>query len=87
MPGELRFEDDDDADEEPISLGLPGAYPEAEPQNLGPDERDRDLMDGSWEQRYYAGRQRRRDWSGIMAGLGLLVLLGLLLPAVLVFFR
>lgn len=51
---------------------------------LGPDERDADLLDGSWEQRYYAGRTRQRDWQGITVGLSLLVLLGLLVPTILV---
>jgi len=74
---------EDDEDEEPISLG---AGPRDGP-NLGPDERDRDLMDGSWEQRYYQGRTRKRDWTAIMTGLGLLVLLGMLLPAILVLLR
>ena len=74
----------DDEDDEPISLGGGGAF---DGPNLGPDERDRDLMDGSWEQRYYQGRRRKRDWTAIMTGLGLLVLLGMLLPAILVFFR
>lgn len=55
--------------------------------NLGPDEHDRDLMDGSWEERYYAGRIRSRDWQGVMVGLGLLALLGILIPVFLVIFR
>ena len=55
--------------------------------NLGPDERDRDLLDGSWEQRYYAGRFRQRDWKGVYVGLTLLVLLGLLIPGLVVVFR
>jgi hypothetical protein len=55
--------------------------------DLGPDERDRDLLDGSWEQRYYAGQMRRRDWHGVYVGLTLLVLLGLLIPGLVVVFR
>ena len=74
----------DDEDDEPISLGGGGAWGGPNP---GPDERDRDLMDGSWERRYYQGRTRKRDWTAIMTGLGLLVLLGMLLPAILVLFR
>ncbi len=54
---------------------------------LGPDERDRDLLDGSWEERYYAGRERPRDWSAVGVGLTLLLLIGLLLPALLVVLR
>jgi hypothetical protein len=56
-------------------------------QNLGPDERDRDLMDGSWEDRYYRGLERRRDWRAIYLGISLLVLLAFLIPLILVVFR
>jgi len=55
--------------------------------DLGPDERDRDLMDGTWEERYYSGRRRTRDWRAVGAGLGLLVLLALLIPVIQLFFR
>ena len=88
MPGarfaddEEDFEDDDDA---PISLG--GDDADWDGPDLGPDERDHDLMDGSWEERYYQGRHRTRDWNAIMAALGILVVLGLVLPAIVVFFR
>ncbi|MFN0093376.1 MAG: hypothetical protein ACKVVT_01170 [Dehalococcoidia bacterium] len=51
--------------------------------DLGPDERDRDLMDGSWEDRYYRQEKRGIDWKSIQIGVALLVLLGLLLPLVL----
>lgn len=81
MPGPDTVDDEDD---EPISLGSRNDW---DGPNLGPDEHDRDLMDGSWEQQYYRGRTRKRDWTAIMTGLGLLVLLGMLLPAILVFFR
>ncbi len=51
---------------------------------LGPDERDRDLLDGSWEREYYAGRKRpSRDWNTIGIGIALLVLMGLILPTIL----
>jgi hypothetical protein len=53
-------------------------YPDDEGENLGPDERDRDLMDGSWEDNYYAGRVRTRDWRAITVGLSILVLAALL---------
>ena len=53
----------------------------------GPDERDRDLLDGSWEERYYAGRAHRRDWSAVGVGITLLVLLALVLPILLVALR
>ncbi|MGE5595386.1 MAG: hypothetical protein ACM3S1_05055 [Hyphomicrobiales bacterium] len=70
--------DDDDV----IALG--GGY--GDEPDLGPDERDMDLMDGSWEQQYYAGQQKRRDWHAIQVGLGLLVLIALLIPALMVLF-
>jgi hypothetical protein len=53
----------------------------------GPDERDMDLMDGSWEQKYYTGRQRSVDWNTILVGMGLLALAGMLIPVFLVVFR
>lgn len=49
----------------------------------GPDERDRDLMDGTWEQEYYAGRVKTRNWNAIGAGIAILVLAGLIVPMVL----
>lgn len=55
---------------------------DADELDLGPDERDADLMDGSWEERYYAGRVRARDWRAIGVAISLLVLLGLLVPAI-----
>ena len=74
----------DDFDEEDrIPLG---ADPEAETgPDLGPDERDMDLMDGSWEQRYYSGKQRTRDWNAIGMGIAVLVLVSLIVPMFLVF--
>ncbi len=71
MPAEDRFDDELDG----------GAA------DLGPDERDRDLMDGTWEERYYSGRMRQRDWQGVYVGLALLALLGLVIPALVVVFR
>lgn len=63
-----------------------GADPEAESgPDLGPDERDMDLMDGSWEQRYYSGQARSRDWNTIGMGIALLVLVSLVVPMFLVF--
>lgn len=54
--------------------------------DLGPDERDMDLMDGSWEQRYYAGQQKTRDWGSVLVGVALLALLAMVLPMLLVLF-
>lgn len=51
---------------------------------LGPDERDRDLLDGSWEQEYYARSQRApRDWNAIGVGIALLLVMGMILPTIL----
>ncbi|MBE7520363.1 MAG: hypothetical protein HS107_14075 [Thermoflexaceae bacterium] len=71
MPAEDRFDDE-----------LDGGAPD-----LGPDERDLDLMDGTWEERYYSGRMRQRDWQGVYVGLALLALMGLVIPALVVLFR
>jgi len=46
----------------------------------GPDGR-------SWEQRYYSGRQHTRNWGAITTGIGLLVLISLLVPAIAVVFN
>jgi hypothetical protein len=56
-------------------------YDDADGPNLGPDERDRDLLDGSWEQDYYAGRVRTRDWNAVTIGISLLVLMAMVLGA------
>jgi hypothetical protein len=71
------YDDDDDYEEEP--------FEEDAGPDLGPDERDRDLMDGSWEARYYAGRERTRDWNTIGIGVALILLIAFLLPMFLVF--
>jgi hypothetical protein len=55
--------------------------------DLGPDERDRDLMDGSWEDRYYSGRLRKRDWHTISIGIALLALMGMTVPLLVAFLR
>ncbi len=57
-----------------------------EEENLGPDERDRDLLDGSWEAEHYSGRRKTRDWNTITAAVALLVLIALVVPMLLVFF-
>ena len=63
-----------------------GQSEEDEP-DLGPDERDRDLMDGSWEDSYYAGEVKTRDWNAITAGVSLIVLIAIAIPMLLVFFN
>lgn len=55
--------------------------------DLGPDERDLDLLDGSWEHDYYAGHIRTRDWRSIGVGIGLLALLGMTVPLILTVLR
>ena len=79
MPATEHWDEPDDEDR--ISLGR-------EPSStldLGPDERDLDLLDGSWEHDYYAGRTKSVDWQTVGIGVGLLLLVALILPAVLVF--
>lgn len=57
--------------------------PSGEGPDLGPDERDLDLLDGTWEHDYYAGRQKTRDWNSILVGVSLLILIAILIPFVL----
>jgi hypothetical protein len=74
--------DDDDFDEED-ELPLPPGYG----PDLGPDEHDIDLLDGSWEQRYCRGEARGRDWNTIGIGIALLLLLAIVLPGILAITR
>ena len=52
---------------------------DAEELDLGPDERDLDLLDGTWEDDYYAGRQRSRDWQSITVAISVLILVAMML--------
>lgn len=54
-----------------------------EDENLGPDERDMDLIDGTWEGEYYSGRKKRRDWRSVGLAIGLLIVIAMLLPGIL----
>ncbi|MCY3882016.1 MAG: hypothetical protein F4X89_12180 [Dehalococcoidia bacterium] len=73
MPEADRYEDYDDYDDE-----------EDDGLVLGPDERDRDLLDGTWEQEYYSTERRpSRDWNAIGVGIALLLLMGMILPTLL----
>lgn len=77
-------------DEDRIALGLDDDDDDGywdDNDAPGPDERDRDLMDGSWEQRYYSGRIRHFDWNNLLIALALLAVLGMLLPGVLYILR
>ena len=85
MQPEHGEEDEDEEDRIPLSPGSPDDYDDG--PDLGPDERDLDLMDGSWEQEYYAGRGKSRDWRAITVGVGLVILISLLLPMILVVIR
>ena len=84
MPINIRDGDEDELGDEPL---------QGEPIEIdgdvapGPDERDLDLMDGSWEEDYYSGNRRSLDWNAISVGLGILVLIGLVLPGLLVILR
>jgi hypothetical protein len=78
--GDDAFEDDEVLEEaEPVAGFLPD-----EESDLGPDERDADLMDGSWEQGYYAGRNQPRDWKNVYIGLALLLVIAMIVPGILV---
>lgn len=50
----------------------------------GPDERDMDLLDGSWEEDYYAGQAGSRDWSAVALGIALIVVIAMVVPGLLV---
>lgn len=78
----------DDSDRIPLGLDDDPADDEDDSEALfGPDERDRDLVDGSWEQRYYSGQQRQRDWSSIGLAFAIVLILAMLLPGLLVVLR
>lgn len=79
----VRDAEDDDwvEDEGPVF------YDDEPGPDLGPDERDMDLIDGTWEERYYTGRVHQRDWSNVFLAIGLLVVLSLVLPAFMVLTR
>lgn len=78
-------------DEDRIPLGLDGE--EIVEGDLdddfapGPDERDQDLIDGSWEQRYYSGQHRQRNWGAIGLGVAIILVLAMVLPGILVVLR
>ncbi len=55
---------------------------ERDEPDLGPDERDLDLLDGTWEEDYYAGRVRSRDWRSITIAISLLVVVAMVLSVV-----
>ncbi len=49
----------------------------------GPDERDRDLMDGTWERRQESGKGGR-DWNTIGLAIGIIAVIAMVLPGILV---
>lgn len=73
-----EFEDDEYDDEDLVEYEVP---------DLGPDERDMDLIDGTWEEKYYSRQLRTRNWQAVQVGVALLIVAGLVLPALLVFLR
>jgi hypothetical protein len=75
-----QFDDEEDLDEE-------DDFYEDDGPDLGPDERDADLLDGTWELRYYTQQERPRDWRSVYVGVAVLVAAALLLPALLAVFR
>jgi hypothetical protein len=60
---------------------------EEEGIDLGPDDRDRDLMDGTWAQKYYSGKMKSRNWNAITAGVALVVVASLIIPMLMVLFN
>ncbi|MDZ7728960.1 MAG: hypothetical protein U5Q44_12605 [Dehalococcoidia bacterium] len=77
-------------DEDTINLGLDDEdeeYWDEEEDAPGPDERDIDLLDGRWEERYYSGQERTRDWGTIGLAVAIVAAASLILPGLLVFFR
>ena len=75
---QIRDEDDEEFDDDGEGLDEP---------DLGPDERDADLLDGSWEQRHYTTPARRGDWEALKVGVALVVVAALVLPMLLVLFQ
>jgi hypothetical protein len=75
----MNVYDEDEIEDEDEELGDEGL------DDLGPDERDADLMDGSWERQYYARQEQAdvRDWRGIYTGIALLLLAALIVPLLL----
>jgi len=72
---------DDDEDVDEIELGDGDDGPD-----LGPDERDADLMDGSWERRYYTQPTARRDWQSVYVGIALIIVMAMLVPLIMAAF-
>jgi hypothetical protein len=77
----LGIDDDEDA-----ALDDDDEWDDDEVYAPGPDARDRDLMDGTWEERYYTGRERQFDWTNVLIALALLALVALVVPGLLVAF-
>ena len=73
-----------DDDEDVIALGPDDEDDWYEDDAPGPDDRDLDLLDGTWEEKYYAGRAGGRDWNTIALAIALLLVIALVLPGVLV---
>ena len=74
----VRYEDDEPGDEEEVY---------ADEIDLGPDDRDADLMDGRWEDRYYSGQVGKRDWNSIYLAVGLVIVMAMVLPLILAAIR
>lgn len=54
------------------------------PLLYGPDERDRDLLDGTWERKHYGGKARSFNWEAIYPWLAAILILSMVIPVVLV---
>ena len=75
-------EDEEEFDEEE-SVFEDEAYPEG-PLLYGPDERDRDLIDGTWERKYYSGKLRQFNWAALYPWLAFILILSMVIPVVLI---
>lgn len=75
----VRYEDEDSDEAEDETY--------EDEVDLGPDDRDADLMDGRWEDRYYSGQVRKRDWNSIYLAVGLVIVMAMVLPVVLAALR
>lgn len=75
-----------DDDEDVISLGLDEdeEWEDDVEDAPGPDERDMDLLDGTWEEKYYSQRGPGRDWNSIALAIGIIVIIAMVLPGLLV---
>ena len=83
----MRIYDEDDEELEEDGEWDEDDFDDGEDDDLGPDERDADLLDGTWEEEYYSGRQRGPDWNAVQVGVALVLVFALLVPLALALLR